>query len=51
MCCILFQQEERGGGGGRGGAEHAGEALRWATVPVRGTTVEKLETRKGEESG
>lgn len=46
--------EEKGGGGGGGeqnhrGAKHAGEALCWATVPLRGTTVEKLEMRKEEE--
>lgn len=28
------------------GAKHAGEALCWATVPLRETTVEKLEMRK-----
>ncbi|KAG8002741.1 Glycine N-acyltransferase [Nibea albiflora] len=45
--------EEEGGGGGGGsegqnhrGAKHAGEALCWATVPPRETTVEKLDTRK-----
>lgn len=61
MCCILFQQGRRGGGcvaererrRRRGqnhrGAKHAGEALCWATVPLRETTVEKLEMRKEEE--
>lgn len=44
-------EERRGGGGGsegqnHRGAKHAGEALCWATVPLRETTVEKLETRK-----
>lgn len=31
------------------GAKHDGEALCWATVPQRETTVEKLEPRKEEE--
>lgn len=38
------------GGQIRKGAKHAGEALCWATVPLRETTVEKLEMRRrGEE--
>lgn len=43
------EEEEEGGGQNHGGAKHAGEALCWATVPLRETTVEKLETRKEEE--
>lgn len=34
------------GGQNRKGAKHAGEALCWATVPLRETTVEKLEMRR-----
>lgn len=47
-----------GGGEGREGegrnakgAKHAGEALCWATVPLRETTVEKLEMRRRGEEG
>lgn len=43
--------EEREGEGRQNhkGAKHAGEALCWATVPLRETTVEKLEMRRREE--
>lgn len=55
-CCILFKKGKGGGGMKEkaamqdpGGAKHAGEARNWATVPLRDTTVRKLETRKEEE--
>lgn len=44
------ERRERGGQN-RKGAKHAGEALCWATVPPRETTVEKLEMRRRGEEG
>jgi len=56
-CAAYFLRRGEGvSGGGRRrqnhrGTEHAGDALCRATVPLRKTTVEKLETRKGEGRG
>lgn len=45
----LRERRRRRRGQNHRGAKHAGEALCWATVPLRETTVEKLEMRKEEE--
>lgn len=44
-----LRERRRRRGQNHRGAKHAGEALCWATVPLRETTVEKLEMRKEEE--